>query len=433
MPAFELSDMTGPRPELPTRGLGIRPIEAALPDLKVSDYVPDRLKRPDLSGPQSLSSSVPIPTPAFSQRLKRMEEREGEATSQLGPLGPQTELAIERGLQFLAKYQRSDGSWHLEDFAEPVRMRSPTAATALALLSFQGAGYTHQQFKYENVCKGALGWLIKQQRPNGDLYVRTDNVSNTNAWLYSHSMAALALCEAYGMTQDESVKNAAQRAIDFLVDSQDPEGGGWRYTPRIGSDTSVTGWVMMALKSAELSGLNVPKKTYVGLNKWINNSQARDAPYLYRYNWMANTPSTEHGRIPTPVMTSVGLLIRLYTGWRRDNEQMQKGVAWLLERLPAEGTQQSPLRDTYYWYYATQVIFHAGGESWKRWYGALYPMLIRTQVESGEYLGSWDPGGDVPDAWGSFGGRLYVTTLNLLSLEVYYRHLPLYDATANGR
>jgi hypothetical protein len=151
---------------------------------------------------------------------------------------------------------------------------------------------------------------------------------------------------------------------------------------------------------------------------------------LYRYNWLANTPSTEHGRIPTPVMTSVGLLIRLYTGWKRDNEQMQKGVAWLLERLPAEGTRQSPSRDTYYWYYATQVIFHAGGESWKRWYGALYPMLIRTQIESGDYVGSWDPGGTVPDAWGAFGGRLYVTTLNLLSLEVYYRHLPLYEATA---
>ena len=430
LPALAPSELAGPREDLMTRGLGLRPIESSLPDLKFSDFSPDRFKRPDLTGPQSLSASVPIPTPAFSQRLKRMEEREGEATSQLGPLGPQTELAIERGLQFLAKYQRPDGSWHLEDFEEQVRMRSPTAATALALLSFQGAGYTHQQFKYESVCKGALGWLIKQQQSNGDLYVRTDNISNANAWLYSHSMATLALCEAYGMTQDEAVRGAAQRAVDFLVESQDPVGGGWRYSPRIGSDTSVTGWVMMALKSAELSGLEVPRETYAGLQKWIENSQAKDTPYLYRYNWLANTPSTEHGRIPTPVMTSVGLLIRLYTGWKRDNEQMQKGVAWLLERLPAEGTRQSPSRDTYYWYYATQVIFHAGGESWKRWYGALYPMLIRTQIESGDYVGSWDPGGTVPDAWGAFGGRLYVTTLNLLSLEVYYRHLPLYEATA---
>jgi hypothetical protein len=430
VPALAPAELAGPRADLMTRGLGMRPIETTLPDLKVSDFQPERLKRPDLSGPQSLSASVPIPTPAFSQRLKRMEEREGEASSQLGPLGPQTELAIERGLQFLAKYQRPDGSWQLEDFDEQVRMRSPTAATALALLSFQGAGYTHQQFKYEGVCKGALGWLIQQQQPNGDLYVRTDTASNANAWLYSHSMATLALCEAYGMTQDEAVRGAAQRAIDFLVESQDPVGGGWRYSPRIGSDTSVTGWVMMALKSAELSGLEVPRKTYDGIQKWIENSQAKDTAYLYRYNWLANTPSTEHGRIPTPVMTSVGLLIRLYTGWKRDNEQMQKGVSWLLDRLPAEGTPQSPSRDTYYWYYATQVIFHAGGESWKRWYGALYPMLIRTQVETGDYLGSWDPGGTVPDAWGAFGGRLYVTTLNLLSLEVYYRHLPLYEATA---
>ncbi|MCU0721071.1 MAG: terpene cyclase/mutase family protein, partial [Pirellula sp.] len=327
LPALAPSELAGPRDDLMTRGLGMRPIESPVPDLKVSDFSPDRFKRPDLSGPQSLSESVPIPTPAFSQRLKRMEEREGEATSQLGPLGPQTELAIERGLQFLAKYQRPDGSWHVEDFEEQVRMRRPTAATALALLSFQGAGYTHQQFKYESVCKGALGWLIKQQQSNGDLYVRTDNISNANAWLYSHSMATLALCEAYGMTQDEAVRGAAQRAVDFLVESQDPVGGGWRYSPRVGSDTSVTGWVMMALKSAELSGLDVPRETYDGLQKWIENSQAKDTPYLYRYNWLANTPSTEHGRIPTPVMTSVGLLIRLYTGWKRDNEQMQKGVA----------------------------------------------------------------------------------------------------------
>jgi hypothetical protein len=60
----------------------------------------------------------------------------------------------------------------------------------------------------------------------------------------------------------------------------------------------------------------------------------------------------------------------------------------------------------------------------------LRPLLLRTQVTAGLDAGSWDPNGDVPDAWSKFGGRLYVTTLNLLSLEVYYRHLPLYEATA---
>lgn len=400
------------------------------PPLSSIGEMPLPRKRPEPSGPRIAAASVPIPTPAFSQRIQRIRERETQASQSLGPLAPQTELAIERGLQFLAKYQRPDGSWHLEDFDTPVRMRSTTAATALALLSFQGAGYTHRQFKYESACKGAVDSLLRSQQGNGDLYQREDEFSDANAWLYSHAMATLALCEAYGMTQDESIKEGAQRAVDFLVDSQDPEGGGWRYSPRIGSDTSVTGWVMMSFQSAELAGLQVPKGVYEKIERWLENSQMREAPYLYRYNWQANTPRTEHGRIPTPVMTSVGLLMRLYTGWKRDHPNMRRGTDWLLRFLPAEGTPAAPTRDTYYWYYATQVMFHAGGEKWKAWYGDLYPILIRTQLSEGDWAGSWDPLTPIPDAWGEYGGRLYVTTLNLLSLEVYYRHLPLYDATA---
>jgi hypothetical protein len=56
---------------------------------------------------------------------------------------------------------------------------------------------------------------------------------------------------------------------------------------------------------------------------------------------------------------------------------------------------------------------------------------VRTQVKSGELSGSWHPYRPVPDRWGAHGGRLYVTTLNLLSLEVRYRLLPLYENTVN--
>ncbi len=423
---------TAPLLDTPRKGLDPIKREVTLPEIRDAEMTTDRLRRPETGGPKIANSAVPIPAPAFSQRLKRNREQEDSA-AELGSLGPQTELAIENGLQFLAKYQRDDGSWHLEDFGERVDIRSETAATALALLSFQGAGYTHLQFKYEGVCGKALAWMIRNQRRNGDLYVRTDAKSDGNAWLYSHAIAALALSEAYGMTQDESIKGNAQRAIDFLVQSQDPQGGGWRYQPKIGSDTSVTGWCMMALKSAELSGLVVSKESYRGIAKWLEGSQSSESQkYLYRYNWQAtDAPATRHGRVPTPVMTSVGLLMRLYLGWRRDNPNMQQGTDWLMERLPTEGTLQSPQSDTYYWYYATQVMFHMGAEKWKAWYGRLYPLLIRTQKKGGEYVGSWEPNGRIPDAWGRFGGRLYVTTLNLLSLEVYYRHLPIYEATAD--
>ena len=433
-PSIELGRDAWAAPLLDSPRKGLDPIkrEINLPEIRDAEMTTDRLRRPETGGPKIANSMVPIPAPAFSQRLKRNREQEDSA-AELGPIGPQTELAIENGLQFLVKFQRDDGSWHLEDFGDRVDIRSESAATALALLSFQGAGYTHRQFKYEDVCGKALGWMIRNQRPNGDLYVRTDPKSDGNAWLYSHAIATLALCEAYGMTQDEAIKGNAQRAIDFLVQSQDPQGGGWRYQPKVGSDTSVTGWCMMALKSAELSGLAVSKESYRGISKWLEGAQASETQkYLYRYNWQAaDAPATRHGRLPTPVMTSVGLLMRLYLGWRRDNADMQQGTDWLMERLPAEGTVQNPERDTYYWYYATQVMFHMGGERWKAWYGNLYPMLIKSQKKEGEYFGSWEPNGQIPDAWGRFGGRLYVTTLNLLSLEVYYRHLPIYEATAD--
>ncbi len=402
------------------------PVAPALPSPDLS-----RFRRRDAGAVPRASAVVPVPSPAFKQRMRRNEDAFREDLQAMGPLGPQTEEAIERGLQFLARYQREDGSWRLEDFGERPQLRSDTAATALALLAFQGAGYSHEQYKYQDNCKRAIDWLKRAQSQNGDLYRPMDGPSDRNAWLYSHGIAALALCEAYGMTQDSAIREPAQRAVDFLVSSQDPQGGGWRYAPRVGSDTSVTGWAMMALKSAELSGLRVPATTYSGIQRWLDGAEASSRErYLYRYNPLASTPQTQHGRIPTPVMTSVGLLMRLYLGWRRNHPDMVRGSDWLLERLPATGTVDAPLRDTYYWYYATQVMFHMGGDRWRGWYQSLYPILIDSQERGGEYAGSWEAGGAIPDAWGVYAGRLYVTTMNLLSLEVTYRHLPIYEATA---
>ena len=96
------------------------------------------------------------------------------------------------------------------------------------------------------------------------------------------------------------------------------------------------------------------------------------------------------------------------------------------QQLPGESKR---LRDTYYWYYATQVLKHIDGPEWQTWNNALRPLLIRTQEKSGDNAGSWDPYDPVPDRWAPFGGRLYVTTMNLLSLEVRHRLLPLYQKT----
>jgi hypothetical protein len=360
-----------------------------------------------------------------------MRTKGGTPATEAGTVGPDTEEAIEIGLAYLANTQNGDGSWSLQGHGENVLLRSNTAATGLCLLAFQGAGYTHRQHQHAVTISRGIEFLLNQQQTNGDLYVPEDAVSNQNVAFYSHGIAALALCEAYGMTQDPDLKEPAQRCLDFVISTQHTERGGWRYAAQVSSDTSVTGWMMMALKSGQLSGLEVPDETYQGIQRWLGISQVPQQPDRYRYNpYAPDTPSQRHGRTATPTMTSVGMLMRMYSGWRRDNEAMKSAAEYLLQFPPQIGTIKSPQRDTYYWYYATQVMFHMGGEYWDRWNRSLNPILINSQVKEGVNAGSWEPMGAIPDRWATHAGRLYVTTMNLLNLEVYYRHLPIYDDTA---
>ena len=234
------------------------------------------------------------------------------------------------------------------------------------------------------------------------------------------------------MTQDPQLRQPAQKAVDFVVASQHARRGGWRDAPGEGSDTSVSGWMVMALRSAELASLDVPPSAWDGVERWLEMAQASTTqPELYRYNPLApDTASQGHGRRPSNTMTSVGLLMRMYTGWRRDNPNLIRGAEYLRQNLPEIGSTGDPQRDTYYWYYATQVMFHMRGEYWESWHERLHPLLVSSQQQLGPLAGSWDPQQPVPDRWAAHGGRLYVTTMNLLSLEVYYRHLPIYEDTA---
>lgn len=397
-----------------------------------------RFVRSEVGGPLAANTSAVVSADPFRGRPTG-----DSGKNPGGPQGspsPQTEEAIELGLQFLVRHQSPDGRWSLNHFAsgrpgyenEKAALNSDTAATGLALLAFQGAGYNHREHKHRETVLGGLEWLLKHQKEDGDLYVPLDDESSRSVWLYSHSIATLALCEAYGMTQDPALKEPSQKALNFIVKAQNPERGGWRYSPTQGADTSVTGWMMMALKSGELANLEVPSDTYVKIQKWLDSAQAsNNEKHLYRYNPSApNTKEQSHGRVPSKTMTAVGLLMRLYSGWKRDNPNMIAGADYLKQRLPSHGSQRENERDTYYWYYATQVMFHMGGEHWKAWNDKLHPLLVNSQVKQGPMAGSWNPLLPVPDRWAPHAGRLYVTTMNLLSLEVYYRHLPLYEDTA---
>jgi len=424
-----------PSPQLGATDRAVTPQAAT-----VSPVASRQPRRTPASVPSSVDTSARLPSELFGDRKGR-RYLDAPATGPPGSVA-KTEDAIEAGLEFLARRQSTDGRWSLHEFpgrpqgeAPTARaIHSDTAATGLALLAFLGAAYDHYGDRYQHAVNQGVKWLVSQQQSDGNLYVSHDRRSDQSAVIYSHAIATIALCEAYGMTGDSSLREPAQKAIDFLVRTQHPDHGGWRYAVKSGvqgysSDTSVTGWAVMALKSGELAKLKVSKRAYQGVAKWLDYAQGGEADgSRYKYNPNAALdPSLQRNlaHSVTPTMTSVGLLSRLYIGWNREHKSMVAGAKYLTAYPPDISANQ--LRDTYYWYYATQVLFHMGGDFWRKWNQRLHPLLIDTQLRQGPLAGSWDPQHDV---WGAAAGRIYVTTMNLLSLEVYYRHLPLYEDTA---
>ena len=428
--AFEVQAPEGPA------GLGLRPAEsagimerpAATDSQQLQPTPKTRFRSNTAGGTPALNPDAVLAQEAFQDRAPKGMSGAGE---------PTTEASIQLGLEFLARYQTRQGNWTLGGFdsrssQKIMQLESDTAATGLAILAFQGAGFNHREFQYASQIDRAIQWLLDNQSENGGLYVPSNTKSNNACRLYSHGIATLALTEAYGMTQDDRLKIPAQKALDYIQATQDPRRGGWRYFDQPGnltSDTSVSGWMMMALQSGRLAGLDVDPETFLSIDDWLEVAAVPDNPSIYRYDPFAINSkgiSRIQGRKPTPSMTSVGLLMRIYTGWDKNDPRLLAGADYLLQtQLPGDTSPQ--IRDTYYWYYATQVLKYVDGQRWNQWNNLLRPLLIRSQEKSGDLAGSWNPYRPVPDRWGGFGGRLYVTTMNLLSLEVRHRMLPLYQ------
>lgn len=346
----------------------------------------------------------------------------------------ESEAGVALGLEWLALHQCADGRWSLHQFnrhartaplpggkvqpdnSEPgVARADDTGGTALGLLPFLAAGITpkskpEQNMKdYRKGVERALAWLMATQVKTG-----ATRGSFGGPDLYSHGLATIAMCEAYALTADPRYKTSAQMALDYIVAAQH-SGGGWRYRVNEAGDTSVTGWQVMALRSGQMAGLRVDRKVFKGVDSFLKTMSGNDKG-SFRY-------TAEHD--PSPAMTAVGALCLQYLNVPRRNDVLQGAVAKIKQTPPAMSD------DSYYLYYATQVMHHMGEKDWDFWNlgpkgdgrgGIRDTLLARQHKGAGKpaHKGSFDPR--------SFhdGGRLGATAMNLLSLEVYYRHLPLY-------
>lgn len=327
-----------------------------------------------------------------------------------------TEAAVSRGLRWLASVQNDDGSWSLKNYSrsDHPRNKGDAMGTALALLPFLGAGQTHEFGVYQKNVAGGLKWLMENQNESGDL---RGNITS-QAGMYAHGQATIVLCEALALSGDRQFLDPVQRAISFIENAQHHQGG-WRYRPRQSGDTSIFGWQMMALQSARAAGMNVSidPQTLIRADSFLDSvaSQPRGRKKLLDGSVYGYQPRRE----ATEVMTAEAILCRMYLGWRKDDPRLKAAVNWLSKsHLPSPKDQ-----NLYYWYYGTQVMHHYGGAPWKAWNKRIRTLLIASQNRRGRYPGSWSPD---DFEWGEKGGRIYTTALAVCTLEVYYRHLPLF-------
>ena len=334
-----------------------------------------------------------------------------------------TERAVAAALYWLAKHQMNDGSWSLQKYTTKCTDKSCTGTgsadslsggTAMGLLPFLAAGQTQAtNGPFQNTIRAGVYWLMAHQKADGDLS------ADATSQMYSHGLATIALCEDYGMSRDKSVGQAAQKAINFIQAAQNTKTGGWRYHPGEEGDTSVVGWQLMALKSAQMAGLSVNPATLAGTKKWLQSCNAGGAGGGSAGN--AGRFSYQPEGAPTSTMSAVGILCNQYLHAGRADPIITGGVQLLMANQPDAGSH-----NVYYWYYATQVMHNMADKDWDTWNRKMRKILVDSQARDGCASGSWDPDKPNKDAWGAYGGRIMLTSLSALTLEVYYRYLPLY-------
>lgn len=323
-----------------------------------------------------------------------------------------SELAVARGLAYLARQQKANGSWAFDGAS-----KDSVAATGLCTMAFLAAGQSHKTSpRYAKTVESALKYLIANQKADGSFV-------GAGGTMYTHGIASIAVCEAYALSQDRNYLRPAQAAINFIVAKQAADGS-WGYSPGSSGDTSILGWQLQALRAARSSkDIVIPQRCIENAMRFLTRVSSGRNQAAFGYTAANGAPGT--------ALTAIGLIGRNVFGkWGEDHPGIVEGAEGMLRVDPP---QPNRMPNVYRAFYATQLVRTAGGESWLKWNegperdgkreGGMRDCLVGLQEKrEGANAGSWASDNGIV---GGSCGRIGTTALALLTLEVYYRYMPV--------
>lgn len=344
-----------------------------------------------------------------------------------------TENGVDSALAWLAYHQEADGHWDGRKYETDGNV--DTFLTSISLLAFLGAGHTEKVGQYKDNVRRAVAWLKSKQRANGAICQEDEQSQHHGTKIigYSAAAAAMAMSEAAGMANIPDTRESAQKAIDYCLKvHQNEADGAYGYTPG-DSRLAVHCWFVLAVKSAKVSGLNIPTANIEKALKYVEACShkvdgAPDDGYgpVMEFYYRTEQRTSGTGGNKRWRLQAMGNLVRLFTGVAPI--EVNSSVNWFVQQggMPQWGecnTMAEGQRtvDIYHWYYGTLCNFQCGGENWTRWNKSMQAALLPSQRKDGDAAGSWDPTGDFYSRW----GRVGQTAISCLILEVYYRYAML--------
>ncbi|QEL15054.1 prenyltransferase/squalene oxidase repeat-containing protein [Limnoglobus roseus] len=319
----------------------------------------------------------------------------------------ETQAAIDRGLAFLHRTQSADGSF--TDSGIP-----NAAITGLAALALMAGGHHPGRGQYGRTVSRAMDYLVARAASNSPAgYLNSgEGGFGQGGGMYQHGFATLFLAELYGMLPTAArqlrLREALEKAIRLIIDSQNKLGG-WRYDPRPSeSDVSVTVAQLMALRAARNAGVFVPKSTVDAAVGYIKACQLPDGGFCYIRN---------ETHLGSAFARSAAAVVGLFSAGIYDGENIDRGLKYLTRFIPNQRGVRDFFTERYFYYahyYAALAMWTAGGNHWTEWFPAIRDELL-TRFRLGNQ-GSWtDPGH----------GAAYATAMACIVLQLPNNYLPI--------